>query len=83
MGEYISLGKVEAILKNHPYVENICVCGDSTQNHCVALVAPQRDKIIALSEKVDKNKSFEELCDDEIVIKTVLQELSEYGKKCE
>ena len=30
-GEYVSLGKVEAQLKTHPLVENICVYGDSYQ----------------------------------------------------
>ena len=29
--EYVSLGKVEAQLKTHPLVENICVYGDSYQ----------------------------------------------------
>ena len=28
LGEYVSLGKVEALLKTHPLVENICVYGD-------------------------------------------------------
>ena len=31
LGEYVSLGKVEAQLKTHPLVENICVYGDSYQ----------------------------------------------------
>ena len=31
MGEYVSLGKVEAQLKTHPLVDNICVYGDPYQ----------------------------------------------------
>jgi hypothetical protein len=33
-------GKVEAQLKTHPLVENICVYGDSFQNHTVAIMVP-------------------------------------------
>ena len=35
LGEYVSLGKVEAQLKTHPLVENICVYGDSYQVNIV------------------------------------------------
>eukprot|EP00093_Oithona_nana_P001045 01045.XXX_2991_4_1 [CDS] Oithona nana genome sequencing. len=38
-GEYVSLGKVEAQLKTHHLVENICVYGDSYKNCTVALVS--------------------------------------------
>ena len=31
LGEYVSLGKVEAQLKTHPFVDNICVDGDPYQ----------------------------------------------------
>jgi long-chain acyl-CoA synthetase len=39
-GEYVSLGKVESALKTCPYVDNICVYGESSKNFCVALVVP-------------------------------------------
>merc|ERR1712055_67158 len=39
-GEYVSLGKVESLLKIHPAVDNICVVADSNKNYCVALVVP-------------------------------------------
>ena len=38
LGEYVSLGKVEAQLKTHHLVENICVYGDPYQKYTVALV---------------------------------------------
>ena len=31
---------MEAQLKTHPLVENICVYGDSFQNHTVAIMVP-------------------------------------------
>ena len=42
LGEYVSLGKVEARLKTHPLVENICVYGDPYKKFTVALVVPSR-----------------------------------------
>ena len=41
-GEYVSLGKVESVLKTCPIVENICIYGDATKSYCVALVCPDR-----------------------------------------
>ncbi len=51
-GEYVSLGKVEALLKTCPLVEDVCIYGDSTQSFCVALVVPERGKLAALAEKL-------------------------------
>jgi long-chain acyl-CoA synthetase len=42
LGEYVSLGKVEARLKTHPLVENICVYGDPYKKFTVALIVPSR-----------------------------------------
>ena len=39
LGEYVSLGKVEAQLKTHHLVENICVYGDPYKKYTVALVS--------------------------------------------
>ena len=39
LGEYVSLGKVEATLKTHHLVENICVYGDPYKKFTVALVS--------------------------------------------
>jgi long-chain acyl-CoA synthetase len=47
-GEYVSLGKVEAVLKTCPVVENICIYGESSKSYCVALVVPDR--------KVNRNR---------------------------
>jgi long-chain acyl-CoA synthetase len=39
-GEYVSLGKVESLLKLHPGVENICLYADPTRSYPVAIVVP-------------------------------------------
>lgn len=82
MGEYISPGKVESVLKTSPLVENICLCGDSTKNYCVALIAPHRENLIVFAaNKGVTNKTFRELCEDDTVTKAVLQEIANYGKQ--
>ena len=37
-GEYVSLGKVESLLKTHPLIDNICVYGDSMESFVICLV---------------------------------------------
>ena len=54
-GEYVSLGKVESLLKIHPAIENICVCGDSSKSNVVCLVIPAQTYLDTLAIKV---KSF-------------------------
>nr|XP_033321296.1 long-chain-fatty-acid--CoA ligase 4 isoform X1 [Megalopta genalis] len=83
LGEYVSLGKVEAELKTCPVVENICVYGDAHKAHTVALVVPN----IYYLEEIATNlgitgKTTDELCNNPVVEKAVLQELVEQAKKC-
>lgn len=82
-GEYVSLGKVEAELKTCPFVDNICVYGDSSKQYCVALLVPHQQAIMELVAKRGVPMSdFDELCSSKDVEKIVLQELAEHGKKC-
>lgn len=83
LGEYVSLGKVEAELKTCPVVENICVYGDANKTYTVALVVPNLHYL----EEIAANhgiigKSFEELCNCPQMEKAVLHELIEQAKKC-
>jgi long-chain acyl-CoA synthetase len=83
LGEYVSLGKVEAELKTCPIVENICVYGDATKHYTVALIVPNPSQLIALGNRLGLNAlSFEQLCVNQTVEKAVLQEIEEHGKKC-
>ncbi|XP_069684271.1 fatty acid CoA ligase Acsl3-like isoform X3 [Periplaneta americana] len=83
LGEYVSLGKVEAELKTCPVVENICVYGDPTKQYTVALVVPNPADLMALGSKLGlSNLNFEQLCVNQTVEKAVLQEIGEHGKKC-
>ena len=48
-GEYISYGKIEAILKTSPMVENICTYADPNQNFPVAVVIPSTSELATIS----------------------------------
>ncbi|XP_048487421.1 long-chain-fatty-acid--CoA ligase 4 isoform X2 [Plutella xylostella] len=82
-GEYVSLGKVEAELKTCPVVENICVYGDSSKNHTVALLVPNPQHLSDLAARVGvAGLSFEQLCESEAVEKAVVKELADHARKC-
>jgi len=83
LGEYVSLGKVEALLKTNPLVENICVYGDSLRSFIVALVVPSRVHLVALAHrKLGKTTdALAELCEDADVEREVLKELTEHARK--
>lgn len=76
------MGKVESELKTCPLVDNICVYGESTKDHCVALVVPNQQQLAELATKKGiKDKSFEQLCTDPELEKAVVQEIAVHGKK--
>lgn len=79
-GEYVSLGKVESLLKIHPAIENICVSGDSSRSHTVALVIPGQGYLDTLAEKLGKGKvEREALCRDEEVVADILSVVARHG----
>jgi long-chain acyl-CoA synthetase len=83
LGEYVSLGKVEAELKTCPVVENICVYGDANKAYTVALVVPNPNNLEEIASNLGiTGKSLEELCNSPQIEKAVLQELVEQAKKC-
>eukprot|EP00250_Pteridium_aquilinum_P013361 c21293_g1_i1 orf=391-2490(+) len=80
-GEYVSLGKVEAILIVSPYVENIMVHADPFHSYVVAiLVASQQALESWAQSKGIQYKVFDDLCQKEEAIKEVLSSLQKVGK---
>lgn len=79
-GEYVSLGRVETILKTHSLVENICVYGDPLERSLVALVVPTKDKLKALMAAM-KLEDTEELSEEmsEKVTREVVRQLRSHG----
>ena len=82
LGEYISLGKVEAQLKTCPIVDNCCIYGDGMQNYVVALVVANKDRLEVMAEKLGvSGQSFEELCKNKDITGAVLKDLQNHGKR--
>ncbi|XP_028968823.1 long-chain-fatty-acid--CoA ligase 4 [Galendromus occidentalis] len=83
-GEYISLGKIEALLKSCPLVENVCVYGSSMHTYLIALVAPNEKYLEQLASTLNKeNLSFEEMCEDPEIVNAAKREIHEHSKKCQ
>ena len=81
-GEYVSLGKVESLLKTCPIIENICVYGDSLETFVISLVVPDRNKLTEMAENLNiSSESFEDMCADTTLNAEVLKELQGHGKK--
>ena len=60
----MSLGKVEAQLKTHSLVENICLYGDPYRKRTVAIVVPSQEHLKALAKSIGMptGGSCEQLC---------------------
>jgi long-chain acyl-CoA synthetase len=63
-GEYVSLNKVETILKLLPFVDNCCVVADPTKSNTVCLIVPNRIKLSELVFDQPGNK----ITDSELMI---------------
>ena len=82
-GEYVSLGKVESELKICPYVDNMCIYGDSYQNNIVALIVPNRVTLrqLAASLGLNSDTPIEKLCDDYLITKHILKDIQSLGQR--
>jgi long-chain acyl-CoA synthetase len=50
-GEYVSLNKVESVVKLLTYVDNCCVVANSLKSYCVVLVCPNEKRINELTKE--------------------------------
>ena len=82
IGEYVSFGKVEAVLNSCPVVENVCIYGDSLKSFCVALVSPNQKNLKDLAKKYGKEDlAFDQMCTDRDVTGSVFREIVNHSKK--
>ena len=71
-GEYVSLGKVESVLKTSCLVENICIYADPYRSSVVALLCPDRINLDILATKIRiQSKEFAEQCEDKNLFRLV------------
>lgn len=80
-GEYISLGKVEGVLKQSPYIDNCCVYAHGEKTFPIVLIIPNPKHLKTLAATVGVNiESFEELCQDKKVNKAMLTAIETISK---
>jgi len=70
-GEYVSLGKVESLLKLSPYVDMPMAYGRTGAKSIIALISPQKRAVMDFAEKQGIEGDLPALCKHEAVIKEV------------
>jgi len=76
-GEYVSLGKVEAALKNLSLIDNICAYANSYHSYVIGFVVPNQKELTELARKKGLHGTWEELCNSCEMENEVLKVLSE------
>jgi len=80
-GEYVSLGKVESVLKGCPVVANVCIFGESSKSYVVATICPVKETLVDIARKFGKEElSWEEMVEDKDLTGAVLREVINHGK---
>ncbi|NXA32547.1 ACSL4 ligase, partial [Eudromia elegans] len=80
-GEYVSLGKVEAALKNCPLIDNICAYAKSDQSYVISFVVPNQKKLTALAEQKGITGTWVDICNNPIMEAEILREIKEVANK--
>ncbi|XP_077604700.1 fatty acid CoA ligase Acsl3 [Crocuta crocuta] len=76
-GEYVSLGKVEAALKNLSLIDNICAYANSYHSYVIGFVVPNQKELTELARRKGLQGTWEELCNSCEMENEVLKVLSE------
>lgn len=81
-GEYVSLAKVETMLKMCSLVDNLCLYADSSKMYTVCLVVPNQKNILALAKKLGVTPSeWPLICENPEIEVAVLKALQDQGSK--
>uniref|UniRef100_A0A8C9SZ13 long-chain-fatty-acid--CoA ligase n=1 Tax=Scleropages formosus TaxID=113540 RepID=A0A8C9SZ13_SCLFO len=72
-GEYVSLGKVEAVLKNCSLIDNICAYANSDESYVIGFVVPNQKQLMTLAKEKRIVGSWEEICNNPEMEKEVLR----------
>ncbi|XP_014462724.2 long-chain-fatty-acid--CoA ligase 4 isoform X1 [Alligator mississippiensis] len=80
-GEYVSLAKVEAALKNCPLIDNICAYAKSDQSYVISFVVPNQKKLTALAAQKSVSGSWIDICNNPIMEAEILKEIKEVANK--
>ena len=83
-GEYVAPEKLENALVDSQYVEQIFIYGDSLKNYLVAVVVPDRQKVVEFLKtiNIECNKdNCQEYFENEELKKEILKDMETLGKK--
>ena len=83
-GEYVASEKVENILSHSKYSSQLFIHGEGLQSFIIAIMVPDKDECVTfLSQKgIDVTKdNVEQYYQNEILVKEVLRDLDEVGRK--
>lgn len=80
-GEYIAPEKIENIYNRSRPVLQIFVHGESLRSSLVGVVVPDPDVLPSFAAKLGVKGSFEELCQNQVVRKAILEDLQKIGKE--
>ena len=79
-GEYVSLGKVESLMKLHKGVENVCIYADPTRMHTVAMVIPTAVWLEEVQAKLGKaGLCRDDACRDPEIVEELTSALWKHG----
>ena len=79
-GEQIFPEKIESVFREMPVIDQIFVYGDDKHDFAVAIVEPNVSLLKALCQERNDFESFRSLCDNQAVVKWVLNEMKKRGK---
>ena len=85
-GEYVAPEKIENVLTDSPYIEQIFVHGDSLQNYLIAIIVPNKAHIVEFLKKkgieCDVNNCQNYYENEELKI-DILKDLENIGRKAD
>uniref|UniRef100_A0A804HI36 long-chain-fatty-acid--CoA ligase n=1 Tax=Homo sapiens TaxID=9606 RepID=A0A804HI36_HUMAN len=76
-GEYVSLGKVEAALKNCPLIDNICAFAKSDQSYVISFVVPNQKRLTLLAQQKGVEGTWVDICNNPAMEAEILKEIRE------
>ena len=79
-GEYISLGRVESVIKTNALVDNVCVYANSLQRFPAALVVPNKERMENLAAEMGID-IMADLYNNKMIKKEVLRQLVKHSEE--
>lgn len=82
-GEYVAPEKIEVPLIKSKYVNQICVTGESTEDHVIAILIPKKAEILELLKSINIDANYENLethLNNEQLKKDILKDLETLGR---